>query len=224
MALDVLVGYIVLLAALAGVAYFVFASFVFGAGYQPTPRRAVREMLRLADVRPEDVVYDLGAGTGAIVFRAARSHGARVLGVEVEPIRFLVLRLRRWAGSGGNRIDLRWGNLFRLDFRPATVVTAFLWPGAMARLRPKFEAELGAGARVVSHCHPIPRMDPDRLRSGHRRLPLPMAGRPGRRGRPPAARQRLIRSGGWNARWTLRPWSRTSTRRRRRTGTFPPRS
>jgi SAM-dependent methyltransferase len=155
MALTIVPWYAYLLVGLAIVAYFVFASFLFGAGYQPTPRRSVAMMLRLAEVGPQDVVYDLGAGTGAIVFRAARIYRARVLGVEVEPVRFLVLWLRRRFGAFADRIQLRWGNLFRLDFRPATVVTAFLWPGAMARLRPKLEVELRPGARVVSHCHKI---------------------------------------------------------------------
>ena len=141
--------------AIAAVAYFVFASFAYGAGYQPTPRRSVEAMLRLAEVGPNDTVYDLGAGTGAIVFRAARTYRAHVLGVEVEPIRVGILRARRLLGPLGDRITIRWGNLFGLDFRPATVVTAFLWPGAMVRLKPKLEAELRVGARVVSHCHPI---------------------------------------------------------------------
>jgi SAM-dependent methyltransferase len=138
------------------VAYFVFASFAFGAGYEPTPRRAVEQMLRYAEVGPNDTLYDLGAGTGAIVFRAARIYRAKVIGVEVEPIRVLILRLRRRFGPLSDRITIRWGDFFRLDFRNATVVTAFLWPGAMARLRPKFEAELPVGARIVSHCHAVP--------------------------------------------------------------------
>jgi len=147
---------VVLFVIAVAVAYFVFASFVFGAGYQPTPRRAVETMLRFAEVGPRDTVYDLGAGTGAIVFRAARTYRAKVIGVEVEPLRFLVLKLRRALGPFADRITLRWGNLFNLEFRDATVITAFLWPGAMARLRPKLEAELPPGARLVSHCHPVP--------------------------------------------------------------------
>jgi len=145
-----------LFALAVALAYFVFASFAFGAGYEPTPRRAVETMLRFAEVGPRDTVYDLGAGTGAIVFRAARIYRAKVVGVEVEPLRFLILRLRRATGPFADRISLRWGNLFNLEFREATVITAFLWPGAMARLRPKFEAELPPGARIVSHCHAVP--------------------------------------------------------------------
>lgn len=149
-----------ILAVLVG--YFIFATFAFGAGYQPTPRRSVEAMLRYAEVGPQDTVFDLGAGTGAILFRAARTYRARVVGTEVEPIRVLVLHLRRRFGPAGDRVTIRWGNLFGLDFRPASVVTAFLWPGAMARLRPKFESELSPGARVVSYYHPVPGWTPEK--------------------------------------------------------------
>jgi len=159
LATDLLIALVLLVGAVA-TAYFVFASFVFGAGYQPTPRAAVETMLRFAELSPRDTLVDLGAGTGAIVFRAARIYRARVLGVEVEPIRVLILRLRRALGPFPDRVTILWGSLFHLDFRDATVVTAFLWPGAMARLRPKFEAELADGARVVSHCHAIEGWNP----------------------------------------------------------------
>lgn len=147
---------VVLAAVAAFLAYFVFASFAYGAGYQPTPRAASLEMLRLAGLSSDDVLYDLGAGTGALIFRAVRLYGVRAVGVEVEPLRVLVLLLRRALGDYGDRLTIRWGNLFTLDFGGATVVATFLWPGAMARLRPKLEAELRPGARLVSHCHPVP--------------------------------------------------------------------
>jgi SAM-dependent methyltransferase len=146
----------------AAFAYFIFASFVFGAGYQPTPRRSVETMLRFAEVGPQDTLYDLGAGTGAIVFRAARVYRARVIGVEVEPLRYLILKWRRAWGPFADRITLHWGDLFDLEFRDATVVSAFLWPRAMARLKPKLEAELPPGARIVSHCHPVRGWTPEK--------------------------------------------------------------
>lgn len=147
-------------AVVVAIGYFVFASFLFGAGYQPTPRASALAMLRLAELTPRDTLYDLGAGTGAVVFRAAGLYRATVLGVEVEPLRYLVLLVRRRLHPERGRISLRWGNLFGLSFRDASVVATFLWPGAMARLRPRFEAELRPGARVVSHCHPIPGWTP----------------------------------------------------------------
>jgi SAM-dependent methyltransferase len=149
------------LALLVGAAYFMFASFVFGAGYQPAPRAVVTRMLDAAAVGPSDRVYDLGAGTGAIVFRSARERGARVVGVEVDPIRVAILRLRRRIGGPRDRVDIHWGDMFRVDFRTATVVAVFLWPGAMLRLRPLFESQLQPGARIVSHWHPVPEWEPE---------------------------------------------------------------
>lgn len=154
------VGVALLFVALAFLLYFVFASFAYGAGYQPTPRRIVDGMLDVAQVGPADRLVDLGAGTGAIVFRAARERGATVLGVEVEPIRVAILHLRRALGGPRERVTIRRGNLFETDFRDATVVAVFLWPSAMVRLRPLLEGQLPAGARVVSYWHPVPGWTP----------------------------------------------------------------
>jgi precorrin-6B methylase 2 len=148
--------YILGLVGVAIVAYFLYFSFLFGAGYQPTPRRVVETMLRLAEVGPRDRLYDLGAGTGAIVFRAARVYRAQVVGVEIDPFRVLILRLRRAVGTDPERITIHWGNLFDLPFSEATVVAVFLWPGAMERLKPILEHQLPPGARVVSHYHEVP--------------------------------------------------------------------
>lgn len=160
--------YALSLVAVAIVAYFLYASFAFGAGYQPTPPAVVRRMLDLAQIRPGETVYDLGAGTGAIVFAAARSYQARVVGVEVEPLRVLILRFRAWWGGPRDRISILWGNIFDTDLRPANVVTAFLWPGAMNRLKPRLESQLAPGTRVVSHWHPIPGWEPEVVDSGLR--------------------------------------------------------
>jgi SAM-dependent methyltransferase len=151
---------VLILAFLVLIIYFVFASFYYGAGYQPTPRGIATRMLDLAEIGQSDVVYDLGAGTGALVFRAARERGARAVGVEVEPLRILILRLRRRWGAAGGRIRIVWGDFFRLDFREATVVLVFLWPDAMRRLAPRLREELPTGARVVSYWHPVPGWEP----------------------------------------------------------------
>jgi hypothetical protein len=137
------------------VAYFWLVSFLFGAGYQGAPRKSLAVMFRFAEVTPQDMLYELGAGVGAIAFPAARDYGAHVVAVEIEPLRVLIMRLRRAMGPAADHVEILRGNMYAIDFRPATVVTAFLWPGAMARLRPKFEKELRPGTRVISRCHPI---------------------------------------------------------------------
>ncbi|HEY6238756.1 MAG TPA: class I SAM-dependent methyltransferase [Thermoplasmata archaeon] len=157
-----------LVVAVVAVVYFVFGSFVFGAGYQPAPRSVVTSMLDLGEVGPTDTLYDLGAGTGAIVFRAVRERGARAVAVEVEPIRIGYLRLRRWWGGSPERVEVRWGNLFDQDLGAATVVAVFLWPDAMRRLRPVFERRLKPGTRVVSHWHPVPGWSPEKVDAPNR--------------------------------------------------------
>ncbi|MGA7860618.1 MAG: rRNA adenine N-6-methyltransferase family protein [Thermoplasmata archaeon] len=137
------------------VAYFWLVSFLFGAGYEGAPRKSIEAMFRLAQVGPQDTLYELGAGVGAITFPAAREYGAHVVAVEIEPLRVLIMRLRRAMGPASDRIRILRANVYTIDFRPATVATAFLWPGAMARLRPKFEQELRSGTRVLSRCHPM---------------------------------------------------------------------
>jgi hypothetical protein len=145
----------VLFAFSGAVAYFWMSSFLCGAGYQGAPRRSVEAMLRLSAVGPQDVVYELGAGLGAVAFPAARERSAHVVAVEIEPVRYLLLKLRRALGPASDHMEIRRANMFGIDLRDATVISAFLWPGAMSKLRPKFEQELRPGTRVVSRCHPI---------------------------------------------------------------------
>ncbi len=151
----------VLFAVAGAVAYFWMSSFLFGAGYQGAPRRSVEAMFRLSELGEHDYLFELGAGVGAVTFPAAREKAARVRAVEIEPLRYLVLRLRRALGPAADRIEIRRDNMFATDLRDATVVSAFLWPGAMARLKPKFERELRPGARIVSRCHRIPDWTPE---------------------------------------------------------------
>jgi SAM-dependent methyltransferase len=151
---------VLIVLAAAVLLYYIFGSFAWGAGYQPSFPQVVARMLELAEVGPNDLLFDPGAGTGALVFRAARERGARAVGIEIEPTRVAFLRLRRFLSPARERIEIRWENIFRTDYRPATVVAAFLWPDAMRRLAPLLEAQLAPGTRVVSHWHEIPGWTP----------------------------------------------------------------
>src|SRR5436190_583019 len=119
--------------------------------YVQTPDRVVHEMLALAGVGADDVVYDLGAGDGRIVIAAARWRGARGVGIEIDPA--LVQQARRDAAGVGvaDRVRFEAADLFAADLREATVVTLYLSPELNARLRPRLLSQLPPGARVVSH-------------------------------------------------------------------------
>jgi SAM-dependent methyltransferase len=129
--------------------------------YEPTPPEVVRAMLQLAEVRAGDTVYDLGCGDGRIVVEAARL-GARGVGVDIDPERIREARANARAAGVEHAVELRVGDLFAEDVRPATVVMLFLWPEVNVRLRPKLLAELRPGARIVSHWHDMGDWKPDR--------------------------------------------------------------
>jgi SAM-dependent methyltransferase len=119
--------------------------------YEPTPMPAVRAMLELAKVGPNDVVYDLGSGDGRIVITAAKEFGARGVGVDIDPA--LIAKARDNARQAGVETQVRFieGNLFDADIGSATVVSLFLYDHVNLKLRPKLLAELKPGTRVVSY-------------------------------------------------------------------------
>ena len=129
--------------------------------FTPTPQPVVEAMLRLARVRADDVVYDLGSGDGRIVILAAQEYGARGVGIELQAP--LVRRARQIAKDGAvaDRVTFIEGDLFTADISPATVVTLWLSRTVNARLEPKLKRELRPGARIVSHQFPIGRWIPD---------------------------------------------------------------
>jgi SAM-dependent methyltransferase len=119
--------------------------------YVQTPTDVVTEMLRLATVGPNDVVYDLGSGDGRLVIAAARDFGARGVGIEIDPsLIALSTESARRAGVA-DRVTFRTDDFFEADLSDATVVTLYLSRSINQRLRPKLLRELRPGARIVSH-------------------------------------------------------------------------
>jgi cyclopropane fatty-acyl-phospholipid synthase-like methyltransferase len=119
--------------------------------YVPTKQEVVEEMLRMADVKPGDLVYDLGCGDGRIIVTAAQKFGARGVGVDIDPRRIAeAVENARRAGVE-RQVEFRLGDLFEADIRAATVVTLYLLPDVNLRLKPKLLRDLKPGTRVVSH-------------------------------------------------------------------------
>jgi ubiquinone/menaquinone biosynthesis C-methylase UbiE len=134
------------------------------APYIPTPQILVDAMLEYAQVKPGDVVYDLGSGDGRIVITAAQKFGARAVGVELS--QDLVGSAQRRVKELGlaDRVTIVQGDALRVDLSPATVVTMYLLTSSNERLRPNLEKYLKPGARVVSNDYPITGWKPTRLK------------------------------------------------------------
>jgi 16S rRNA A1518/A1519 N6-dimethyltransferase RsmA/KsgA/DIM1 with predicted DNA glycosylase/AP lyase activity len=137
--------------------------------FVPTPNSVIDAMLRLARVTPDDVVYDLGSGNGAIVIRAAEKFGARGVGVEIDAklVKEATDRARKRGVSG--RVTFVQGDLFKADISGATVVALYLSGSTNRRLAPKLMKELKPGTRVVSHRFDMYDWRPDqRIKAGGR--------------------------------------------------------
>ena len=126
------------------------------APYVPSPLNIVREMLTLAGAGPGDVVYDLGCGDGRVLFTAVEEFSvSRAVGYDLDQDMVEAVEKRvRDVGMVG-RISVIQANFMETDLTEATVVTLYLTTSGNAKLRPKLEADLKPGARVVSHDFPI---------------------------------------------------------------------
>jgi SAM-dependent methyltransferase len=131
--------------------------------YVPTPEAVVLEMLRLAGVTKDDVVYDLGSGDGRIVIAAAQRFGARGVGIDIDPDRVAEATANARRAGVADRATFRRQDLFEADIREATVVTMYLLPGVNERLRPKLLGELRPGTRLVSHAFDMGDWKPERV-------------------------------------------------------------
>jgi tRNA G37 N-methylase Trm5 len=119
--------------------------------YVPTPQEVVDRMLAMGKVGKNDVLYDLGCGDGRIVVTAARVHGARGTGIDLNPVRIAEAKENAKKAGVSERTTFKVGDLFEADVSPATVVTLYLLPTVNAKLRPRLWQQLKVGTRVVSH-------------------------------------------------------------------------
>jgi SAM-dependent methyltransferase len=120
----------------------------------------VEAMLKLANVGPGDVLYDLGCGDGRIVVEAAR-RGARAVGVDIDLRRIRESFDNAKRAGVGHRARFLRKSFFDVDLREATVVTVYLLPSINVRLRPKLLWELRPGTRIIANYFDMGDWEPD---------------------------------------------------------------
>jgi predicted RNA methylase len=125
------------------------------APYVPSPPQVIRQMLILAELKPREVFFDLGAGDGRTVIMAAKDFGARAVGVELRED--LVKKALSTIYENGlqDRVTIVNGDMFNVDLTSADVVFLYLTTSANEKVKPKLETELKLGVRVVSHDYEI---------------------------------------------------------------------
>jgi SAM-dependent methyltransferase len=181
-------------------------------GYWPTPQEIVDKMLELAKVTKDDVVYDLGCGDGRIVVAAAKKHGARAVGVDIDPKLLGEARANVKAAKVEDLVTIRKEDLFKTDITGATVVTLYLNDKANLALMPILKKSLKPGARIVSQTWDMGDWKPDKTisatgidekeRTKHEyKLYLWIIGKPEGKGKSPSIDTRRPES---KKRWEIR--------------------
>ena len=131
--------------------------------FVPTPQIVVDEMLKMAGVTDKDFVVDLGSGDGRMIITAARSFKANGLGVDIDAKLVDLATSHARNEAVGDRAKFIEQDMFKADISKATVVTLYVLPDFMEKLRPKLLRELKPGARIVAHDYYMSEWSPDRF-------------------------------------------------------------
>ena len=130
--------------------------------YIPTPQEVVDKMLELAEVKKDDLVYDLGCGDGRIVVTAAQKYGCRGIGYDINPKRIKESLENVKKNNVGNLVRIEQEDIFTLDISKANVITLYLLPSLNVKLIPQLE-KLKPGSRIVSHDFDMKGVKPDKV-------------------------------------------------------------
>ncbi len=140
------------------------------APFVTTPPYIVEEMLDMAQTGAGDTIYDLGCGDGRIVVTAALKYGAKGVGVDISPARIRQSIMNAAHARVSDRVRFIQGDLFEVDFSPATILSLYLLPAINLKLRPKIFTVLKPGTRIISYEFDMAEWEPDdfKLIDGHR--------------------------------------------------------
>jgi precorrin-6B methylase 2 len=130
--------------------------------FVPTPIEVIDRMLELAEVKPGDVVYDLGSGDGRIVIRAAKKYGVRAVGIEMDPELLEKSRTAAAVEGVSDLVEFRSEDALKTDISKATVITLYMLPWFNQAMRPSFQKYLKPGSRIVAHDFGIEGWEPDK--------------------------------------------------------------
>jgi precorrin-6B methylase 2 len=122
-------------------------------------------MLRLTEISPNDVLYDLGCGDGRIVVMAAEKYGIRAVGVDINPRRIAEAKENARRHGVEDRVQFLLGDAKQLDVSAATVVTLYLGADGNLRLAGRLRSQLRPGARIVSRNFQIYGWPPEQMES-----------------------------------------------------------
>ena len=115
-----------------------------------TNTKTAKAICKLAKIDNKDIVYDLGCGDGEVLLQAAK-RGAKGIGIEIDPSRVFVAKLRVFTNNFSDKIIIKRDNFFNEKYSDATVIIVYLIPKTLNKLLPRFKKQLKKGTRIVSY-------------------------------------------------------------------------
>lgn len=115
-----------------------------------TNKETAKAICKIGDIEKDDIVYDLGCGDAEFLKQAGKI-GATGVGLEIEPSRFLIAKLRIMNNGLQKKIEIKRKNFFKENISNASVIVVYLVPKTLEKLIPKFKKELKKGTRIVSY-------------------------------------------------------------------------
>ncbi len=126
----------------------------------PTNDAVADAMLKVAKVKPTDLVYDLGAGDGKIAIAAAKNFGATAVGIEYNKEMAELAKRNTERAGVADKVKIINGDIFVEDFSKATVVTMYLLPDLNLKIRPTI-LKMAPGTRIVTNSFNMGDWEPD---------------------------------------------------------------
>ena len=124
-----------------------------GAPFVPTPMNAAKKMIKIAGIKKDQKVVDIGCGDGRLVYIAANNYGAQAVGFELSPIVWCLAKLRKlfWR----SKAKIKFGDFRMHDLSSTDFIVCYMLPETLKKFVPKFEKELKKGAKVISYAFHI---------------------------------------------------------------------
>ncbi len=135
----------------------------FGPPSVPTTTNRIRKALRLANLQPGEMLYDLGAGDGRVLLLAADEFKAQSVGIEIGPVQCMLIYLRALASGHNERVRVKWDNYFTTDLKDADVVFIYARSKETVRLAGHLREQMKPGSRLVSISADFPEWEPSAI-------------------------------------------------------------
>ena len=135
---------------------------IFGGGpFVPTPMKAVEKVLKYAEIKKGNQLYDIGAGDGRFLNVSTKKYGANAVGFELDPFVYTLARIKQmFFGWKGKMIR---SNFLKHDISDADIVICYMLPRTLAKFQSKFDKELKKGTKVVSYAFHIGSWEPKKI-------------------------------------------------------------